>query len=345
VLSVLLFGLISCNSDDDSAEEEGEDLIEDLDVDEMGMTFFEDLDNDGVGNENVSMIAVETPMGYVLEPGDFDDTNEEVQTIEDASLMLLTTLGESDVSAWQAYVNSESFIQHNQTFFDGVGFVLAGILYGDFVGTTYELSRVFTDVNEEGDTIVVLHGIYGGTWNGGNPEVAFNIFRFDTESGLVEEHWDNLMPITDPVIDVVNGNTQVDGMDLIEDEDVTEANKIVVANFINDVLIGGMWATLGPTYFNESREYIQHSPGVENGIEYFDDLGDNFQVYDSLSPRFLYGEGNFVLALSQGNDDSEFANVAFYDLFRLEDGVIIEHWDVVQDILTDEEAINDNGKW
>jgi len=112
---------------------------------------------------------------------------------------------------------------------------------------------------------------------------------------------------------------------MVEDEDLTEANKTVVANYISDVLVGGMWTTLGPLYFNESGEYIQHSPGVENGIEYFDDFGDNFQKYDSLSPRFLYGEGNFVLALSQGNDDSEFENIAFYDLFRLEEGKIIEY--------------------
>jgi len=193
----------------------------------------------------------------------------------------------------------------------------------------------------------VLHGIYGGTWNDGTPQVAFDVFRFDAESGLIEEHWDNLVVETDPLIDIINENTQLDGATQVENEDLTEANKTVVSNFIDDVLVGGMWATLGPDYFNDSGDYIQHSAGVENGIEYFAELGDDFQKYDSESPRFLYGEGNFVLAMSQSNDDSEFANIAFYDLFRLEDGKIVEHWDIVQGILPEgnEFIMNTNGKW
>ena len=334
VLTALMLGLSSCEDDDVNSEEQ---------------TFFEDLDGDGIGNENTSMIASEIPEGYVLESGDFDDNNEEVQTIEDASLALLLNLGGDDTYALETYVNQDVYIQHNQTFGDGVGFVLGAVQLGALAGTTYELSRVFTDTNEDGDTIVVLHGIYGGNWNGGNPQVAFDVFRFDAESGLIEEHWDNLIFPTDPLVDVVNENSQLDGNTMVEDEDLTEANKTVVANFISDVLVGGMWTTLGPLYFNESGEYIQHSPGVENGIEYFDDFGDNFQKYDSLSPRFLYGEGNFVLALSQGKDDSEFENIAFYDLFRLEEGKIIEHWDIVQGILQEGDeniaAGNTNGKW
>jgi len=334
VSSILLLALFSC-SDDDSTE--------------VNQTFFEDLDNDGIGNENVSMVATEAPDGYVLESGDFDDNNIDVQTIEDASLALLLSLGGTDTYALETYVNPDVYIQHNQTFGDGVGTVIGAIQLGALAGTTYELSRVFTETNanEDGDTIVVLHGIYGGTWNSGVPQVAFDVFRFDAESGLVEEHWDNLIIETDPLIDETNGNTQLGGTTILEDEEVTEANKTVVSNFINDVLVGGMWSTLGPDYFNDSGDYIQHSAGVDNGIEYFADLGDDFQKYDSDSPRFLYGEGNFVLAMSQGNDDSDFANVAFYDLFRLEDGKIVEHWDIIENILQDGNPLimNTNGKW
>ena len=36
---------------------------------------------------------------------------------------------------------------------------------------------------------------------------------------------------------------------------------------------------------------------------------------------------------------------AYYDLFRLEDGKIVEHWDVVQTIPPVEDWANSNGKW
>jgi predicted SnoaL-like aldol condensation-catalyzing enzyme len=34
--------------------------------------------------------------------------------------------------------------------------------------------------------------------------------------------------------------------------------------------------------------------------------------------------------------------VAFYDLFRIENGLIVEHWDTIQEIKPDEESANIN---
>jgi predicted SnoaL-like aldol condensation-catalyzing enzyme len=46
------------------------------------------------------------------------------------------------------------------------------------------------------------------------------------------------------------------------------------------------------------------------------------------------GEGDFVLSVSEGQFLGE--NVAFYDLFRVEDGKIVEHWDTIEEILPKE---------
>jgi len=89
--SALLLGLVSCDDDDTVNVED--------------QTFFQDLDSDGIGNEAITMIATEAPDGYVLESGDFDDNNAEVQTIEDASLALLLNLGGTDTYALETYVN------------------------------------------------------------------------------------------------------------------------------------------------------------------------------------------------------------------------------------------------
>jgi hypothetical protein len=54
----------------------------------------------------------------------------------------------------------------------------------------------------------------------------------------------------------------------------------------------------------------------------------------------VLGEGNFVLTVSEGQWNG--TTNAFYDLFRMEDGMIVEHWDVIQPVPT-EGLANTNG--
>jgi predicted SnoaL-like aldol condensation-catalyzing enzyme len=54
----------------------------------------------------------------------------------------------------------------------------------------------------------------------------------------------------------------------------------------------------------------------------------------------VLGEGNFVLTVSEGKWNN--TNNVFYDLFRIEDDKVVEHWDVIQPIPTKGLA-NDNG--
>jgi predicted SnoaL-like aldol condensation-catalyzing enzyme len=63
--------------------------------------------------------------------------------------------------------------------------------------------------------------------------------------------------------------------------------------------------------------------------------------YDRI--HMVLGEGNFVLVVSEGHLAG--AHTAFYDLFRVADGKIAEHWDVIQAIPPREEWKNDNGKF
>ena len=69
-------------------------------------------------------------------------------------------------------------------------------------------------------------------------------------------------------------------------------------------------------------------------------------------PRFVFkiekvhkilGQGNFVLVMSEGLFDAKPA--AFYDLYRIEDNKMVEHWDVVEAIPPKEQWKNSNGKF
>ena len=58
----------------------------------------------------------------------------------------------------------------------------------------------------------------------------------------------------------------------------------------------------------------------------------------------ILGEGNFVLTVSEGKFGKG-DHVAYYDLFRIENGKIVEHWDVIEPILPKSDWKNNNGKF
>ena len=57
----------------------------------------------------------------------------------------------------------------------------------------------------------------------------------------------------------------------------------------------------------------------------------------------LLAEGSFVLSVTEGHLDGE--HVSFYDLFRLADGKVVEHWDTIDEVPPRSEWVNDNGKF
>jgi predicted SnoaL-like aldol condensation-catalyzing enzyme len=57
----------------------------------------------------------------------------------------------------------------------------------------------------------------------------------------------------------------------------------------------------------------------------------------------VLGKGNFVLAVSEGALGG--APSSFYDLFRVENGKIAEHWDTIETIPAHAEWKNLNGKF
>lgn len=230
-----------------------------------------------------------------------------------------------------AYINPEKYIQHNLAVGEGLeGFaeVMKALPAGS---ARVNVVRAF----EDGD-YVFTHTEY----NFFGPKIGFDIFRF--ENGLIVEHWDNLQAIEDKT---ASGRTQIDGTTEVTDFDKTAANKELIQNFVYDVLIGNNPAKV--TEYISGEKYLQHNPHVPDGLAA---LGKALKAMADAGTPMVYrenhmilGEGNFVLTVSEGQFLGK--HVSFYDLFRIEEGKIVEHWDTIEEIPSSDRWKNNNGKF
>ncbi len=225
-------------------------------------------------------------------------------------------------------VNEAQYIQHNPETHEGSEGLAA--LFARLAKTSPKVNivRAF----EDGD-YVFAHTEY----DFGSPKVGFEVFRFDGEKTV--EHWDNIQPRQGPN---VSGRTMVDGPVEAVDPERTEANRQRVLAFTESVLIGREFDRLGE--FVDAEDFVQHSPRIGDGLASLRaelEDPDTAPCYEHC--HRVLAEGNFVLAVSEGTWRG--AHCAFYDLYRLADGKLVEHWDTVENVPPRSEWKNDNGKF
>jgi predicted SnoaL-like aldol condensation-catalyzing enzyme len=173
------------------------------------------------------------------------------------------------------------------------------------------------------------------------PTVAFDVHRY--EDGMAVEHWDNLQDT--PLGRNKSGRTMTDGKTQAKDHDRTEANKALAQRFTQQILVEQHIATID-TYFEGDR-LMQHNPHMGDGVAEFIAVRQTWAQqgtparYDKIHK--VLGEGNFVLVLSEGSFLGKHA--AFYDLYRIDNDKIVEHWDVIEEIPAEKDWKNSNGKF
>ncbi len=120
-----------------------------------------------------------------------------------------------------------------------------------------------------------------------------------------------------------------------------EANKKAVLEFY-DKALNQKDFDAASKYF--APHYIQHNPGAPDGIEGFKALiamrKEKFPSSKSEIKR-AFAEGDYVILHVHGMREPGDRGVAIVDIFRLENGKIVEHWDVIQPI--PEKMANGNG--
>ncbi|MCY9845527.1 hypothetical protein [Vibrio caribbeanicus] len=252
---------------------------------------------------------------------------------KDKAVAVISSIETGDTNAI-AYINPINYKQHNLAVRDGLegfGEVLALLPEGS---AKADVKRAYQD----GD-YVFLHTEY----NFFGPKVGFDVFRF--EDGEIVEHWDNLAELASQPNP--SGRTQLDGPTQVTDLDKTDENKAIIDNFIQTILIKGNMSKINQFIDNEDSAYIQHNSMIADGLsglgKAMSDLAEAGRPMIYKQNHKILGEGNFVLAISEGVFMS--TNVAYYDLFRLEDGKIVEHWDVIENIPPRSKWKNDNGKF
>ena len=257
------------------------------------------------------------------------------QTQTEKALALIDTFATGDTDIAKELL-AEDYIQHNLAYGTGRDAFISSVEYLASADekTTVENIRAF----EDGDK-VFLQTVYN--FAGAGEQVAFDIFRFDNE-GKIAEHWDNLAAKAEPN---PSGHTQIDGTMEVTDLDKTEENRKLVEDFLYDVMQGNNLDKT-PDYF-DGDTYIQHNTGIADGVSGLNEAlaalaEQNIQMIYTTTHQVL-AQGNFVLAVSEGSFGDK--PTAYYDLWRVENGKIAEHWDVMETIADKSTWQNQNGKF
>ncbi|MFT5130863.1 MAG: putative SnoaL-like aldol condensation-catalyzing enzyme [Rhodothermales bacterium] len=231
-----------------------------------------------------------------------------------------------------AVVSQDRYIQHNPQTREGGEGLAALFKRLSQASPRVNIARIFAD----GDYV------FGHTeYDFSSRRIGFEAFRFEGDYAV--EHWDNIQSRMGPN---ECGHSMVDGETKVADLDKTEGNRDVVSRFVTEVLVGGQIDTIGD--YVDAHSYTEQNPRLADGLPSLNAAlsaqpGDASVCIRYQKLHKLLAEGNFVLAACEGVRDG--AQTAFYDLYRLGNGKIVEHWDTTEAIPPRTEWKNENGKF
>ncbi|MEO0358019.1 MAG: hypothetical protein AAF386_06940 [Pseudomonadota bacterium] len=183
----------------------------------------------------------------------------------------------------------------------------------------------FVERNPKRD-IKIVRSFEDGPWvfcnayqslNDGEAEwVTMDMFYTDSD-GLILEHWDTIAAY------VANGASGVDMVGGAANVDVsadTDANKALVLEFTKQVLQEAGHDKLSKFV---SPQIVQHGAPIGGGLTGWADwLASDAGSYNMLF--HLMGQGDFVV--TYGKRHAAGTDIAVFDLYRVQDGMIVEHW-------------------
>lgn len=233
-----------------------------------------------------------------------------------------------DTSALDRYF-SKDFIEHSPLIADG----LSGLaqLVADCPNMKHEAARVLAD----GD-LVAIHGRFEGLDE--HPLVGFDIYR--VADGKIVEHWDGLVPEAAPNI---SHRTQLCGMSTVISTGEEQQNREIVQAFFKKALIDGNYDAFKD--YAEGNTFLQHSPDIGDGInaviDFLNKIRQEGQGLLYSKTHRTIADGQFVLTHSEGSIAGD--RHAYFELWRVDQGKIVELWDAIAAVPEDDQAVHSYG--
>lgn len=234
---------------------------------------------------------------------------------------------DGDTAVVDRYVRPD-YIQHNPLAPDGAETLkgLAGVVSGQFPDAVYDIERVVS----QGDLVLVHSNVV--LTPGTRGSAVFDIFRF--QGGRIAEHWDVAQEVPESS---ANGNDMFSTVSRPRTSEpgpawLTSYNEKLVTKAFDRLLVRKDLSALD-TYWGP--EYHQHNPNIPDGVAGVRaGLGAYFQQFPDLavSRKRVIAEGDLVAVHSHYVNAPGERGQAVLDLFRVRNGKIVEHWDVLQDV-------------
>ena len=228
-------------------------------------------------------------------------------------------------------VNEDKYIQHNPQTHEGSEGLAALFKRLSLTSPKVNVVRAF----EDGD-FVFAHTEYDFA----SRHIGFEIFRF--EQGQAVEHWDNIQPRKGPN---PSGHSMVGGVTEASEFKHTESNRILVQTFVNQVLIERDASAL-ETYIKPGQ-FTEHNPQLSDDLTGLRSLIEQAAQHPNpiayRTCHRLLAEGDFVLSVCEGMSNHQ--PTSFFDLYRIADRHIVEHWDTTETMAPQSQWKNNNGKF
>ena len=116
--------------------------------------------------------------------------------------------------------------------------------------------------------------------------------------------------------------------DLTMSKSIPEQNKALVLNAFNVLFNERDYA---PAEQFWSPNYIQHSAHIEPGREGLFNLIRSLPPTLKYEPSTIVADGEFVIVHGRFSGFGQPVNWIAADILRIKDGLLVEHWDVIQD--------------
>lgn len=249
---------------------------------------------------------------------------------QNAQNLYLHAIQDGRVAEAQSCSVGDTYIQHSTGAPDGKeGFAA---FFEDFFKCHPEREIKIVRTIEDGNLFFVHVHQY---LNGGEAQwVTTDTFRAD-ENGRIVEHWD----VIDYYYTAENGQLdQIFGDFEIKDLDKTAENKKQVCRFLTEIFQNkelNQWEDF------VAENLIQHNHEIGQGSQaYKDYVREHDVAYDFIFQ--LLTQGNFAVSYGQVLIDG--VAYAQYDIFCLENGKSVEHWDN-KEVMPKVEDLTNRGKF